>query len=108
MTKPMKQSYSFDFKLALVERFTAGETAQDLASEAGLSSPKLLETWARAHRREGPDAGKTVKVQALIALKADFPLPVLLQITGLAKSTFFYHQARLHAPDPRRNSRPKS
>lgn len=45
-----------------------------------------------------------MKVQALIALialKADFPLPALLQITGLARSTFFYHQARLRAPDPR-------
>jgi putative transposase len=41
-----------------------------------------------------------VKVQALIALKADFPLPVLLQVSGLARSTFFYHQARLLAPDP--------
>jgi putative transposase len=42
-----------------------------------------------------------VKVQALIALKADFPLPALLHITGLARSTFFYHQARLQSPDPR-------
>lgn len=42
-----------------------------------------------------------MKVQALIALKADFPLPVLLQVAGLARSTFFYHQARLQAPDPR-------
>ncbi|BBE21910.1 integrase [Arthrobacter sp. MN05-02] len=42
-----------------------------------------------------------MKVQAVIALKADFPLPVLLQVTGLARSTFFYHQARLLAPDPR-------
>jgi putative transposase len=41
-----------------------------------------------------------VKVQTLIALKADFPLPVLLQAAGLARSTFFYHQARLQAPDP--------
>ena len=41
-----------------------------------------------------------MKVQALIALKADFPLPVLLQVSGLARSTFFYHQARLQAPDP--------
>jgi putative transposase len=41
-----------------------------------------------------------VKVQTLIALKADFPLPVLLQVAGLARSTFFYHQARLQAPDP--------
>jgi putative transposase len=42
-----------------------------------------------------------VKVQALIALKADFPLPVLRQVSGLARSTFFYHQSRLQAPDPR-------
>lgn len=42
-----------------------------------------------------------MKVQALIALKADFPLPILLQISELARSTFFYHQARLLAPDPR-------
>jgi putative transposase len=42
-----------------------------------------------------------VKVQAVIALKADFPLPVLLEVTGLARSTFFYHQARLRTPDPR-------
>jgi putative transposase len=42
-----------------------------------------------------------VKVQTLIALKADFPLPVLLQVAALARSTFFYHQARLQAPDPR-------
>jgi putative transposase len=41
-----------------------------------------------------------VKVEALIALKADFPLPVLLQVAALARSTFFYHQARLQAPDP--------
>ncbi|MDQ4046428.1 MAG: IS3 family transposase [Actinomycetota bacterium] len=41
-----------------------------------------------------------MKVQALIALKADFPLPVLLQVSGLARSTFFYHRARLQAPDP--------
>jgi len=41
-----------------------------------------------------------VKVQALIALKADFPLPVLLQVAGLARSTLFYHQPRLRVPDP--------
>ena len=41
-----------------------------------------------------------MKAQAIIALKADFPLPVLLQVSGLARSTFFYHQGRLQAPDP--------
>ncbi|MET1156691.1 helix-turn-helix domain-containing protein [Arthrobacter sp.] len=56
MAKPTNQSYSFDFKLALVERFIAGETATDLATEAELSSPRLLEKWVRAYRRAGPDA----------------------------------------------------
>jgi putative transposase len=41
-----------------------------------------------------------VRVQALIALKADFPLSLLLEVSDLARSTFFYHQARLAAPDP--------
>ncbi len=56
MAKPTKQVYSFEFKLALVERFIAGETAQDLAAEAGLSSSGLLKNWAAAYRREGADA----------------------------------------------------
>jgi putative transposase len=41
-----------------------------------------------------------VKVQAVVSLKADYPLGVLLQVAGLARSTFFYHQSRLQAPDP--------
>jgi len=56
VTKPTKQSYSFDFKLALVMRFMAGEAASDLAAEAGLSSPDLVKTWARVYRRDGADA----------------------------------------------------
>lgn len=36
----------------------------------------------------------------MIALKADYRLDLLLQIAGLARSTFFYHQARLNRPDP--------
>ena len=55
MTKA-RQSYTFEFKLALVERFLAGETAPDLAAEAGLSSPVLLKAWVRAYRRDGVDA----------------------------------------------------
>ncbi|WP_082178414.1 helix-turn-helix domain-containing protein [Arthrobacter sp. ZBG10] len=74
MTKPTKRAYSFEFKLALVERFAAGETAHDLASEAGLSSPKLLETWARAYRREGSDALRP-KTKGR-PRKADGPPPV--------------------------------
>ena len=56
VAKPTKQVYSFELKLALVERFIAGETAQDLAAEAGLSSSGLLKNWAAAYRRDGVDA----------------------------------------------------
>ncbi|MBN9739731.1 IS3 family transposase [Amycolatopsis sp. A1MSW2902] len=45
-------------------------------------------------------AGARVKTQAVAALKADYPLPVLLAVAGLARSTFFYHQARPDRPDP--------
>ena len=55
MSKPAK-SYSFEFKLALVERFLAGETGPDLAVEAGLSSRELLQKWVRAYRLEGAEA----------------------------------------------------
>lgn len=41
-----------------------------------------------------------MKVLALVALKAEHRLEVLLQVAGLARSTFFYHQARLQTPDP--------
>jgi putative transposase len=36
-----------------------------------------------------------VKTQVIATLKAHHPLPVLLAVAGLARSTFFYHQARL-------------
>ncbi|MEB3371206.1 helix-turn-helix domain-containing protein [Saccharopolyspora mangrovi] len=55
MKKPSKQSFSFEFKLAVVQRFLAGETKLDLACEFGLSSPKLIETWVRTYRNEGED-----------------------------------------------------
>jgi putative transposase len=41
-----------------------------------------------------------VKVLAVVALKAEHRLDVLLEVAGLARSTFFYHQARLAQPDP--------
>ncbi|MFM1727153.1 IS3 family transposase [Prescottella soli] len=49
-------------------------------------------------RLEG--AGTTAKVHAVVSLKAEHRLDVLLEAAGLARSTFFYHQARLQDPDP--------
>lgn len=56
MVKPTKRSFSFEVKLGIVERFLAGETKVDLAREFDLSSPKLIETWARKYRTEGEEA----------------------------------------------------
>lgn len=55
VSKPTKRSFSFEFKLDTVRRFLAGEAAAELAAELGLSSPKLLKTWARIYRRDGED-----------------------------------------------------
>ncbi|MBP2339459.1 transposase-like protein [Saccharothrix coeruleofusca] len=57
MDKPGKRSFTFEFKLGVVRRFVGGEaTAAELAREHDLSSPKLVENWVRAYRREGEDA----------------------------------------------------
>lgn len=49
------RSYSFEFKLALVQRFLAGESGPELAVEAGLASRELLQKWVRAYRLDGED-----------------------------------------------------
>lgn len=49
--------YLFEVKLEVVRRFTAGEaTSAELAAEYGLSSPKLVQSWAGLVRRGGEDA----------------------------------------------------
>jgi transposase-like protein len=50
-----RRMFSFEFKLAVVERFLAGESATALAAEFELSSPKLVKTWARRYRQDGAD-----------------------------------------------------
>jgi putative transposase len=39
-------------------------------------------------------------VKAVVSLKAEYSLELLLQAAGLARATFFYHQARLDREDP--------
>ncbi|MFK0247133.1 IS3 family transposase [Amycolatopsis azurea] len=46
------------------------------------------------------DVRTAAKVAAVIAFRADRRLETLLEVAGLARSTFFYHQARLERPDP--------
>ena len=57
MVRRGRRSFTFEFKLGVVRRFVAGEaTAIELACEHDLSSPKLVENWVRAYRREGEEA----------------------------------------------------
>lgn len=55
VTKPTKRLFSFEFKLAVVQRYLAGETKVALAKEFQLSSPELVKKWARQYRNEGED-----------------------------------------------------
>lgn len=75
VTRPVK-SYSFEFKLALVERFLAGESGPDLAVEAGLASRELLQKWVRAYRLDGED-GLRPKLKGR-PQKSDSPPPAEL------------------------------
>lgn len=50
-----KKSYSFEFKVKAVRRLLAGEPKTALAKELELSSPKLLESWARTYRTQGAE-----------------------------------------------------
>ena len=55
-SKPSKQVYSFEFKLAVVRQFLDGEgSTMDLARIHQLSSPKLLDSWVRIYRIHGED-----------------------------------------------------
>lgn len=54
--KPTKQTYSFEVKKEVVERFLAGETRMDLAREFHLSSPRLVKEWVTRWRRGGDGA----------------------------------------------------
>jgi len=53
VTRPTKALFSLEFKLNAVQRFQAGESKAALAKELQLSSPQLIETWARHYRTEG-------------------------------------------------------
>ncbi|PZF09343.1 hypothetical protein DEJ25_14650 [Curtobacterium sp. MCPF17_011] len=51
-----RRSYSFEVKRDLVRRFLAGENADTLAAEGGLSSTLLLRKWVNLARKDGEDA----------------------------------------------------
>ena len=55
-SKPTKQVYSFEFKMALVHQSIDGEeTLPEIARMHQLSSPKLLRRWVQLYREQGED-----------------------------------------------------
>ncbi|CAB0629243.1 IS3 family transposase [Corynebacterium diphtheriae] len=54
--KPTRQQYSFEVKKEIVDRFNAGQSMMELASEFGLSSDQLVKDWVRAWRAGGDEA----------------------------------------------------
>ena len=55
VAKPSKRVFSFEFKLAAVQRYLSGQTRVDLAKELQLSSPQLIDKWTRQYRTAGED-----------------------------------------------------
>lgn len=55
VAKPTKRVFSFEFKLAAVQRYLSGETRAGLAKEFQLSSPQLIDKWTRQYRAAGED-----------------------------------------------------
>lgn len=53
--KSTTRRYDGAVKLAVVQRFLAGEAKTDLAQEFGLASPKTVMRWVRAYERAGED-----------------------------------------------------
>lgn len=56
MRQPSNQSYSFEVKKEVVERFFAGQTRMDLAQEFALSSQEMVKRWVRLWRQGGDEA----------------------------------------------------
>lgn len=51
------QTYSFDFKLRVVELYLTTEVSyQELAMQVGINNPALLTKWVNDYRIAGPDA----------------------------------------------------
>lgn len=57
MRSRKKQTYSFDFKLHVVELYLSSEVSyQELAISQGINNPALLSKWVNDFRIAGPDA----------------------------------------------------
>lgn len=53
--KRTKQTFTFEIKREVVQRFLAGESRITLAQEFAVASPKTIQAWARTYRAEGEE-----------------------------------------------------
>lgn len=53
VANPSKKTYSFETKLLIARRYLEGETANALAAEYQVSTPRLVQRWAQAYREHG-------------------------------------------------------
>src|SRR5574344_1387693 len=59
MRSRKNESYSFEFKLHVVELYLTTEVSyQELALSVGINNPPLIARWVNDHRIAGPDALK--------------------------------------------------
>jgi transposase len=57
MRSRMNESYTFEFKLHVVELYLTTEISyQDLALSVGMNNPSLITKWVNDYRIAGPDA----------------------------------------------------
>jgi transposase len=60
MRSRKNESYSFEFKLHVVELYLTTEISyQDLALSVGLNNPSMITRWVNDYRIAGPDAIRT-------------------------------------------------
>lgn len=72
--KPTKQTYPFEIKKEIVDKFIAGESKVDLAANYQLSSDQLVTAWVRAWRAGGDDALKPQRRGRPVGSQAPKPL----------------------------------
>lgn len=108
-SKPTKQVYSFEVKMALVQQFIDGEeTLPELALMHQLSSPKLLRKWVQLYREQGEDGlrpkakGRPKSVQGTAAVDVSELEKLRRENQRLAAENAYLKKVRALRNQPRR------
>ena len=116
MSTPKRRVFNREFKLSVVERLMAGESAAALSGELQISSGRLSQ-WCARYRRHGPEglrrAGRPRKTDAKLkpVVKAEDFATARQQIGELERKIGqqqveldFFRQALRHVEEARRPS----